>query len=103
MSREMKTVPVVHCVKYNAEMIGLDRPPFPGELGQRIFNNISKMGYESWQAQATLIINHYGLNMADPQSQEILFQQMEDFFFGSGSGQPITGAPVGGKGGAPRK
>ena len=103
MTRETKTITVVQCAKYGTELPALERPPFPGELGQRIYNNISKMAYDAWQQQATLIINHYGLNMADPQSQEILFEQMEDFFFGSGAGQPITGAPAGGKGGAPRK
>ncbi|MCB8944669.1 MAG: oxidative damage protection protein [Ardenticatenaceae bacterium] len=103
MTRETKTITVVQCAKYGAELPALDRPPFPGELGQRIFNNISKLAYASWQAQATLIINHYGLNMADPHAQEVLFEQMEDYFFGSGAGQPITGAPTSGKGAAPRK
>ena len=59
----------VKCVKLGRELPGLDKPPFPGELGQRIFENISKQAYDMWPAQSTLIINHYGLNMADPESR----------------------------------
>jgi Fe-S cluster biosynthesis and repair protein YggX len=104
MTRETKTITVVECVKLGEELPALERPPFPGELGERIFENISKMGYSMWQQQATLIINHYGLNMADPNANQFLFEQMEDFLFGSGAGASIDGAPtVGGKGAAPRK
>lgn len=90
MTRETKTITVVHCAKMNAEMPALDRPPFPGELGERIFNNVSKFAYGMWPEQATLLINHYGLNMADPQAQEFLMGEMERFFFGAG-GQPPEG------------
>ncbi len=93
MARETKTITVVNCVKMDAELPALTRPPFPGELGQRIYNEISQYAYKLWNEQATLIINHYGLNMADPRSQEFLFQQMEEFFFGGG-GVPIAGAPA---------
>jgi Fe-S cluster biosynthesis and repair protein YggX len=103
MTRETKTITVVQCAMYGEELPALDKPPFPGELGQRIFDNVSKLGWSAWQQQATLIINHYGLNMADPNAQEMLFQQMEEFFFGNGGGAPIGGAPVGGKGGAPAR
>jgi len=103
MTRETKTITVVQCALYGEELPALERLPFPGELGQRIYDNISKMGWDAWQEQATLIINHYGLNMADPNAQELLFQQMENFFFGGDDGAPISGAPVGGKGGAPAR
>jgi Fe-S cluster biosynthesis and repair protein YggX len=103
MTRETKTITVVQCARFGNELPALDRPPFPGPLGQRIFENVSKMAWDEWQQQATLIINHYGLNMADPNAQEMLFQQMEAFFFGGNDGGPITGAPVGGKGGAPAR
>ncbi len=103
MTRETKTITVVHCAKYDSELPALDRPPFPGPLGQRIFNEISRLAYEQWQAQATLIINHYGLNMADPRAQEYLFEQMEAFLFNEGPDDG-GGVPVaGGKGGAARK
>jgi Fe-S cluster biosynthesis and repair protein YggX len=61
----------------------LEKPPFPGELGKRIYEHISKQAYDMWPAQSTLIINHYGLNMADPEARKILREQMEEFFFGS--------------------
>lgn len=103
MARETKTITVVQCAKFGAELPALDRPPFPGPLGLRIYNEVSRMAYEQWQAQATLIINHYGLNMADPRAQEYLFEQMEAFLFNEG-GDEIGGAPAaGGKGGPARK
>lgn len=82
MTRETKSITVVQCPVYNDELPALDQPPFPGPLGQRVFDTVSKLGWKAWQEQATLIINHYGLNMADPQAQEYIFQQMEAFLFG---------------------
>ena len=104
MTRETKTITVVQCVKLEMELPALDRPPFPGPLGKRVFENVSKLAYSQWQTQATLLINHYGLNMADPRAQEFLFEQMEAFLFGEGPGANVASAPVaGGKGGPPRK
>ncbi len=85
MSRIEKLIVVVNCAKLGRELEALNTPPFPGELGQRIYNEVSQMGYETWSEHATLLINHYSLNMADPRSQEFLFEQMEAFFFGDGS------------------
>ena len=78
----------VMCAKLGRELPGLDRPPFPGPLGQRIFDNISKPAWGLWQNQSTIIINHYGLNLADPQAQAFLMEQMEEFFFGEGAKMP---------------
>lgn len=104
MARETKTLTVVQCAKYGQELPALDRPPFPGPLGQRIYDEVSRLAYQLWQEQATLIINHYGLNMADPRAQEYIFQQMEAFLFGTGEDDDVAGAPVaGGKGGPARK
>ncbi|HNS39845.1 MAG: oxidative damage protection protein [Anaerolineae bacterium] len=102
MTRETKTITVVQCAKFNQELPALDRPPFPGPLGQRLYNEVSRFAYSQWQEQARLIINHYGLNMADPQAQDYLFEQMEAFLFGGAGG--VAAAPVaGGKGGPARK
>ena len=60
----------------------------PGALGQRIYEQISKQAYDMWEAQRTLIINHYGLNLADPESRKILREQMEEFFFGQSEALP---------------
>lgn len=99
---------IVFCAKLQRELPGLDKPPFPGPLGQRIYESISKQAWDMWPAQSTLIINHYGLNMADPESRKILREQMEDFFFGKDARMPEGWAPeeVGagaGGGGASRK
>lgn len=105
---------MVKCVKLRRELPGLEKPPFPGPLGQRIFDNISQQAYDMWPAQSTLIINHYGLNMADPESRKILREQMEEFFFGSDAQMPegwvpeeagVAAAPSskGGGGGGPSR
>ncbi len=79
---------MVYCVKLQRELPGLDKPPFPGQLGQRIYEQISKQAFDMWPAQQVLIINHYGLNMGDPESRKILHEQMEDFFFGQDNTMP---------------
>ena len=96
---------MVNCVKLGRELPGLDEPPFPGALGQRIYEQVSQMAYDMWPPQATLIINHYGLNLADPQAQKLLMQQMDEFFFGAGAQMPEGWVPQGqgGKGGAPQR
>jgi Fe-S cluster biosynthesis and repair protein YggX len=86
---------VVDCAKLGREMPALDRPPFPGPLGQRIFENISKEAWAMWQQQSVLLINHYGLNLADPNAQQFLMEQMEEFFFGEGAQMPEGWAPAG--------
>ncbi len=102
MTRVERTITVVQCAKLGQELPALVRPPFPGPLGLRIYENISQYAYQQWNEQATLLINHYGLNLADPRSQEFLFEQMEAFFFNEGEQSPISGgAPA--KGAAPQK
>jgi len=103
MPRFQKTLWFVNCVKLGRELPALDRPPFPGELGQRIFENISKDAWAMWQQQSVLIINHYGLNLADPDAQKLLMEQMEEFFFGEGAQMPEGWMPEGQGGkGAPQ-
>lgn len=98
-------VRMVQCVKLGRELPGLNAPPFPGELGQRIYEHVSQQAWDMWPAQATIIINHYGLSLADPQAQQILMQQMEEFYFGEGAQMPEGWTPQGqgGKGGPRRK
>ena len=86
---------MVQCVKYGRELPGLARPPFPGELGKRIYENVSQQAWDLWQGQVTILINHYGLNMADPRAQEFLMEQMEEFFFGEGAQLPDEWIPEG--------
>ena len=86
---------MVNCVKFGRELPGLDRPPVAGELGQRIYENVSADGWELWKQQVVILINHYGLNMADPRAQAFLNEQMEEFFFGEGAQMPDDWIPEG--------
>jgi Fe-S cluster biosynthesis and repair protein YggX len=96
---------MVNCVKLGRELPGLDQPPYPGELGQRIFEHVSRDAWNMWIDQSVLIINHYGLSMADPSAQKLLMDQAEQFFFGEGAQMPEGWTPAGGagKGGSQRK
>jgi len=78
----------VFCAKLGKEAEGLDAPPFPSELGQRIYNNISKEAWQQWLSHQTMLVNEMRLNMMDPQAQKYLQQQMEEFFFGEGAEMP---------------
>jgi Fe-S cluster biosynthesis and repair protein YggX len=84
---------MVHCIKFNREMEGLDEPPQPGELGQRIYENVSKQAWRMWVQQQIMIINEYRLNLADPNASKVLDQAMEQFFFGEGSVLPPEYVP----------
>lgn len=79
---------MVHCVKLDKEAEGLERAPYPGDLGQRIFDNVSKEAWQMWLQHQTMLINEYRLSVIEPKAREFLEQQMEDFFFGSGSARP---------------
>lgn len=79
---------MVNCVKFGRELPGLEKAPVAGELGQRIYENVSADGWELWKQQVVILINHYGLNMADPRAQAFLNEQMEEFFFGEGAQMP---------------
>lgn len=99
---------MVKCVKLGYELPGLEYQPYPGELGRRIYENVSQEAWEMWMQQSVILINHYGLSLADPQAQDFLKQQMEEFFFGEEAAMPEGWTPVGagGKGSpmaAPRK
>ncbi len=97
-------VRMVNCVKLGRLLPGLERPPFPGELGQRILDNVSAEGYALWQPHMTILINHYALNPADPETRKMLRNEMEEFFFGENARLPEGWAPPGtapSKGGAP--
>jgi len=84
---------MVNCVKLGRELPGLSRPPFPGALGRRVFENISQEAWQMWQAQSALLINHYGLTLRDPAAQKFLMEQLEEFFFGEGAQTPEDWTP----------
>lgn len=72
---------MVFCSKLNKEGEALDRAPFPGELGQRILDNISKEAWQQWLAQQTILINEYRLNPMDSQARVFLEEQLLEFLF----------------------
>ncbi|MDM4772967.1 oxidative damage protection protein [Solimonas sp. SE-A11] len=74
----------IHCVKLGQEAEGLDRPPYPGPLGKRIYDEVSKQAWADWLAHQTRLINEYRLALADAQSRKFLADEMEKFFFGGG-------------------
>lgn len=103
---------MVQCAKIGQELPGVEAAPYPGELGQRIYDSISQSAWDMWIQHSVVLINHYGLSLGDPQSRTFLMEQMEEFFFGVGAQMPEgwtpEGTPGSGKGvpedkGAPRK
>ncbi len=83
----------VFCVKFQREMPGLDEPPFDNELGQRIYENVSRDAWAMWMEQCKMILNEYRLNPANRQDQEFIVQQMEQYFFGEGAALPPNYVP----------
>jgi Fe-S cluster biosynthesis and repair protein YggX len=75
----------VHCVKLDREAEGLAFAPWPGELGRRIYENVSKEAWQAWLAHQTMLINENRLNLADARARKYLAEQMEKHFFGSGA------------------
>jgi Fe-S cluster biosynthesis and repair protein YggX len=78
----------VQCVVLKREAPGLDRPPYPGELGKRIFENVSKDAWAGWLTRQTMLINEYRLTPIEPKARKFLESEMEKFFFGAGSQAP---------------
>jgi Fe-S cluster biosynthesis and repair protein YggX len=76
---------MVKCIKLGREAEGLDRPPYPGELGKRIYENVSKQAWQQWLAHQTMLVNENRLNLADKKARDYLAQQMEAHFFGGGA------------------
>ena len=71
----------VHCVKLGEELDGLDFPPFPGELGQKVFDSVAKEAWKQWLAQQTILINEYRLSSLDPKARSFLMEEMQKFLF----------------------
>lgn len=84
---------MVQCVKLGREAEGLDRLPYPGELGQRIFENVSKEAWQGWIRFQTMLVNENRLNLADPNARKYLAEQMENYFFGEGAAMPSGYVP----------
>jgi len=79
---------IVQCVLLKREAEGLDRAPYPGELGRRIYEQVSKEAWAQWLRHQTLLINEYRLTPIEPKARKFLESEMEKFFFGAGSQAP---------------
>lgn len=77
----------VNCVKLGCEAEGLDFAPLPGELGKKIYENVSKEAWAAWVKHQTMLINENRLSLVDPQARKYLTQQLENYFFGMGADQ----------------
>jgi Fe-S cluster biosynthesis and repair protein YggX len=84
---------MVQCIKLNREAEGLDFPPYPGELGKRIYENVSKEAWAGWLKHQTMLVNENRLNLADARARKYLAAQMENHFFGSGADQAAGYVP----------
>ena len=79
---------MVKCIKTGREAEGLAAPPYPGELGKRIYENVSQEAWRMWLQHQTMLINEYRLTPIDPKSRQFLEEEMEKFFFSGGSAKP---------------
>ena len=84
---------VVQCVKLGREAEGLDFPPYPGEMGKRIFENVSKQAWKVWLEHQKMLVNENRLNLADAKARKYLAEQMERYFFGVGAEMPAGYVP----------
>ena len=83
----------VHCVILGTDAEGLDYAPYPGELGQRIYENVSKEGWQRWLKHQTMLLNEYRLTPIEPKARKFLVAEMEKFFFGGGADKPKEYVP----------
>jgi Fe-S cluster biosynthesis and repair protein YggX len=85
---------IVHCVKLQRDLPGLDEVPFEGHpLGQKIYDNVSKEAWKMWVEHMKMLMNEYRLNLGTQEAQEFLIKQMDDYFFGEGAALPPDFVP----------
>jgi Fe-S cluster biosynthesis and repair protein YggX len=83
----------VKCVLLGEDAEGLDFAPYPGALGRRIYDNVSKQAWQRWLSHQTMLINEYRLSAIEPEARKFLVTEMEKFFFGEGSAAPQEYVP----------
>lgn len=84
---------MVYCIKLSKEAEPLSHPPFPGELGEKIFRQVSKEAWKMWLKHQTMLINEYRLSLIDAKARAFLQTEMENYFFGKGSEKPAGFVP----------
>lgn len=83
----------VMCIKLGRELEGLEKPPFKGELGQRVFENVSKEAWRQWLEHSKILINEYRLDLMSSHGQKVWMTELERYFFGEGSQLPEQFVP----------
>ena len=78
----------VNCVKLGREAEGLEKPPIKGELGQRVFDNVSKEAWRMWLEHSKMLVNEYRLDLLSEQGQKLWMTELEKYFFGEGAQLP---------------
>lgn len=86
---------LVTCAKLGRELPGLDEPPWPGELGQRIYDHVSAEAWQMWEERMRMILNEYRLMPWQKEAQDLMARHMEEFFFGESSAPPPGYLPEG--------
>ena len=89
----MSEVRLVQCVKLNKELPGLDNPPVEGEIGQKVYDNVSKEAFKMFLEHFKMIINEYRLDLTNPATDKVFEEQMEEYFFGGGAQLPDEYVP----------
>ena len=84
----------ITCIKLGSDQEAMDFPPFPGALGERIFQNVSKKAWQTWLEQQKMLVNENRLNLADPEARKYLKEQTENYFFGDGADSAQGFVPV---------
>ncbi len=75
-----QTERIVHCVKFDKDLPGLEKPPFPGPLGKKIYENVSAEAWSAWRNDMQIkVLNEYRLSMSDPAAHQVLLKQMKLF------------------------
>lgn len=81
----------VFCVKANKEVEGLEKPPYPGEFGQKIYENVGKEAWQEWLEHQKMLVNEYRLNLMDQRARKMLLEQTQKHFFEEGEAQMASG------------
>lgn len=78
----------VRCALLGEELPGLERPPYPGALGQRIYEQVSQQAWQQWLRHQTMLINEYRLSLIEPKARKFLEEEMQKFLFAGGAAKP---------------
>jgi Fe-S cluster biosynthesis and repair protein YggX len=84
---------MVNCIRLGHEAEGLDRPPFKGDFGKRIYENVSKQAWKEWLEHSKMLINEYRLDISSESGQRLWMTECEKYFFGEGSKAPDEYVP----------